>query len=218
MPTTGKSKEPSTSTKSAKPRQRGRDLSVDERREQVLETASELFYRHGYRSTSLNQIGEALGLTGPALYYYFTSKEEILFDIRDRIVRRSVEQVKALLDSDASPEEKLRNVLHEHILTLLSNVAPNVVFDRERGNLSPEREREIRDHEREYESLLRSLYSDGVELGQFRDIPPSLAVGVLLASCNWMHRFNMEARKLSPDEVADALCGLLADGYLVTDG
>jgi AcrR family transcriptional regulator len=47
-------------------------------RERILETALDLFIERGYEKTSLREIAERIGVTKPALYYHFASKEEIL--------------------------------------------------------------------------------------------------------------------------------------------
>lgn len=50
------------------------DAPVNNRREQILEIATDLFQK-GFRATSLDQVAAEMGVTRPALYYYFRSKE-----------------------------------------------------------------------------------------------------------------------------------------------
>src|SRR3974390_1968957 len=52
----------------------------DEKREAVLRTAVQLFLEQGYHRATLNEVAERLNITKPALYNYFGSKEEILFE------------------------------------------------------------------------------------------------------------------------------------------
>ena len=52
----------------------------DEKREAVLRTAVQLFLEQGYHRTTLNEVAERLNITKPALYNYFRSKDEILFE------------------------------------------------------------------------------------------------------------------------------------------
>lgn len=47
-------------------------------RERLLDVALDLFTRHGYEATSLQQIADQLGVTKAALYYYFPAKRDIL--------------------------------------------------------------------------------------------------------------------------------------------
>jgi AcrR family transcriptional regulator len=48
------------------------------RRQEILEIAVGLFARHGYHGVSMDDIGAAAGVTGPALYHHFAGKEAML--------------------------------------------------------------------------------------------------------------------------------------------
>src|SRR5688572_27287060 len=50
----------------------------DERPQELLDTALEIFSTRGYRATRLEQVAEAAGVTKGAIYYYFSTKEELL--------------------------------------------------------------------------------------------------------------------------------------------
>ena len=50
------------------------------RRELILEAAVELFHRHGYPATSVDDIGKAVDVSGPAIYRHFSSKEDLLVE------------------------------------------------------------------------------------------------------------------------------------------
>ena len=48
--------------------------------ELILEAAVELFHRHGYPATSVDDIGKAVDVSGPAIYRHFSSKEDLLVE------------------------------------------------------------------------------------------------------------------------------------------
>lgn len=50
-------------------------------RQRILDVAQELFARQGVRNTSLRQISDRLGITKPALYYHFASRDELIRSI-----------------------------------------------------------------------------------------------------------------------------------------
>ncbi|HBT17621.1 MAG TPA: TetR/AcrR family transcriptional regulator, partial [Firmicutes bacterium] len=56
----------------------------DERRNEILDTAEELFNMKGYDKCTVNDILKAVGIARGTFYYYFKSKEEVL----DAIVSR----------------------------------------------------------------------------------------------------------------------------------
>ena len=75
-------------------------------RERILETALELFAQNGYLGTSMNDIAGRLGFTKAALYKHYTSKQEIL----DRIVERMNEMDYERAESYEMPETEQRPI------------------------------------------------------------------------------------------------------------
>ena len=182
------------------------------RRDEIINVATRLFSEQGYAATSLDDIAVVIGFTKPAIYYYFASKDEILFEIHDRIVREALERLRAISTGPGSPRERLEKALESHVRTVLANVAANRVFDRERPELSEDRSRSIARRDREYERLLRDLYGQGVAEGSLRPLEPAVAVGALLGALNWPHRWYRPQRGLSVDELVGQLLSLLAGG------
>src|SRR5580698_9327869 len=57
---------------------RRRSSARPERRAQILATAAELFAHRGFHGVSIDELGAAVGVSGPALYRYFPSKDAML--------------------------------------------------------------------------------------------------------------------------------------------
>ena len=58
-------------------RQKAQTAGSDEKRERILRAAEALFDAQGYANTTIEQIGQQLGVTKPFVYYYFRNKQEI---------------------------------------------------------------------------------------------------------------------------------------------
>ena len=85
---------------------RKRQPRGDARKEQIVEAALELFAESGYRGTGLGALAEKVGVTTPALLYYFGTKERLL----RAVVARREEMEAASLSPAATPLDNLRNV------------------------------------------------------------------------------------------------------------
>lgn len=89
----------------AKADARRRQRRGDERRQQILDAAVELFSAKGYRSTGLAELAETVGMTNPGLLYYFGTKERLLLEVvaeRQRIEgeqREDLDPVTLTLDT-----------------------------------------------------------------------------------------------------------------------
>lgn len=128
------------------------------REQEILDAAAKLFFRHGFHNVGIDDIGQAVGISGPAIYRHFQSKDEILAtllnDAIDEIVRK------------AQPADDPRVEL-EHLLRAQSEFAVThtelvSVYTREDRELSePGRSlfhRRARHHEEHWIDLLKRCY------------------------------------------------------------
>ena len=187
---------------------------AEDRRREILEVAAQLFRARGYSATSLDEVAETIGITKAAIYYHFASKDEVLFEMHDRIVRDALVRVRTIVESDDSPVEKMTRILTGHLQTLLANLDANVVFHREVGFLPDERENEIRERERKHDLMIRRVYREGVGRGDFPDIDAAIAVNFLLGACNMTYRWYRPSGTVSPGGTVRAILALLERGYL----
>jgi AcrR family transcriptional regulator len=78
-----------------------RRLSADERRRQLFEVALRLFAERGYRSTTMDDIAEAAGVTKPLLYQHFNSKRALYLELVDSVAQ---ELLTAIAQATAAAE------------------------------------------------------------------------------------------------------------------
>jgi TetR/AcrR family transcriptional regulator len=90
---------------------RGRAAGYDDQREAILARAGELFARHGYHATSMNQVAEACGLSKATLYHYYRDKDALLVHIADSHVSRLRALVDEVLALRLKPEPQLRELV-----------------------------------------------------------------------------------------------------------
>ena len=177
------------------------------RRDQILEVAARLFGRRGYHATSMRDIGEAAGMLAGSLYAHISSKEDLLFEIVLRAANRFLDELTAIVATDASPEERLRRAMRAHVAVVASNVDASWAFHHEWKALSGERLEEIRGLRRRYERLWDQIV---------RDLPgaadPRFARLLVLSAANWTYTWYRPDGPLSPDEVADRFTDLLLAG------
>ena len=95
----------------------------ESRREQILATAAELFAARGFHGVSVAELGAACGISGPALYKHFPSKQamlaEMLASISERLLAVGRERVAA---SGGDPAAALRGLVDWHLEFALSRI------------------------------------------------------------------------------------------------
>jgi AcrR family transcriptional regulator len=76
-------------------------------REDILEKSIPLFAEYGYDGMSMRKVAKVVGVTVAALYYHFSDKEQLYLDVVEHACREKTEFLKAVLESDRPPWERL---------------------------------------------------------------------------------------------------------------
>lgn len=75
--------------------------------EEILDVAEELFMKQGYNDTSTRQIAKILEITQPNIYYHFKNKEEIYFQVMQRLANEVGKNLSELSAKESGFEEKI---------------------------------------------------------------------------------------------------------------
>jgi len=113
------------------------------RREMIVAAAARLFHERGYRGTSIEDIGAAVGMTGPAIYRHFASKEAILAELVVRSFERAERDVFAAVQGAKTPRDGLAEIVRRTVVHAIEETDLVALAEREGRNLSPELRRRI---------------------------------------------------------------------------
>ena len=120
------------------------------RREEILEIAVGLFASRGYHGVSMDDIGAAAGVTGPALYHHFAGKEAMLIAALAPVSGGLLEGGKARVAQHADPKLALESLVEFHVAFALANPAVIALHLHELDRLPEEPRRQIRRLQRLY--------------------------------------------------------------------
>jgi AcrR family transcriptional regulator len=179
------------------------ESSID-RREQILQAAQKLFADKGFRETNLNDVAVQLGFRRQAVYHYFQSKEDILYELIDRAGQAIATSAQPTLDADMPPAEKLAEVVRNHVRQLLTNIDVFRIQFSELFKLSGERADGLRRDMAAYVHSIAKVIKAGQKDGSFIDIPASTQALLILGMCNGTTDWYTGGRsRVSVDEIAD---------------
>jgi AcrR family transcriptional regulator len=120
------------------------------RRAEILDAAARLFAERGFHGASIEDLGAAVGVSGPAIYRHFSGKEalltEMLLDVSSRLHAGAAD----LVTVAATPLEALEALVRAHIAFSLGEPHLITVHDRELGNVPEPQRRQIRRLQRLY--------------------------------------------------------------------
>src|SRR5258708_8239790 len=76
-------------------------------KERLLNVATRLFARHGFEGTSVQDIVDAAGVTKGAMYHYYGSKDDLLYEVYHQVLTMQTSQLEQIAAGPRSPEERL---------------------------------------------------------------------------------------------------------------
>src|ERR1700752_5337098 len=106
----------------------------NERSDKILRAALLLFYERGFAGVGVDLIGEKAGVSGPAIYRYFSGKDEILMTLLDEAIDRVLMSTGGQFDD---PREELEHLVRGHIQRALDERELMSVWTRERTKIPP---------------------------------------------------------------------------------
>lgn len=182
--------------------------------EQISAVACRIFRERGYHATSMRVIAAALGWQPAALYYYYPSKEDLLFSIMETAVDTLTAYVREHVDRDASAPDQLRQAITAHVTLIAGHLDELSVFLHEMKSLEPRRREILQGKSARYEHIFRDIIQDGIRSGQIADVDPRLARYLILSACNWIYNWYRPDGSYRPGEIASGFSNMILDGLL----
>ena len=123
------------------------------RRDQILATAAELFAARGFHGVSVADLGAACGISGPALYKHFVSKDAVLAEMLVSISEELLAVGRRRVADGGDPVGALHGLVDWHVEFALRHRALIVVQDRDWESLPRDARERVRTLQREYVDL-----------------------------------------------------------------
>lgn len=134
----------------------------------ILAEATRLFAEKGFLGTSVQEIVDAAQVTKGALYYYYSSKDELLYEIYHRVIQKELATLERVMAMDLSPYDAVDALITDVMLTTAAHRDDVTIFLREMHRLSPEKLKAVRQDRRRYHVAFRGIIQKGQRNGDFR--------------------------------------------------
>ena len=133
----------------------------------VHRAALTLFAEQGYRSTTMADIGDALGIRGPSLYKHVSSKQDLLQHIMVTTMRELLDGQQGAIDAGDGPADQLRRMVEAHVRYHAAHREEAFVGNRELASLTPENRAIVLELRARYDHRLREVIEAGQRTGVF---------------------------------------------------
>jgi AcrR family transcriptional regulator len=161
----------------------------DRRLAEILSHATEVFCKKGYEGASMRDLSRASGMSLAGLYYYFESKERLLFLIQKHTFTTIVQRLKARLEGVSDPEQQIRIFILNHLEYFLANQAAMKVLSHEADALKNGFASEVTAIKREYYRICVGLL-DELKSDRGLQFSTRIAVLSLFGMMNWIYTWH----------------------------
>lgn len=176
--------------------------------------ARDLFYLRGFDAASMRDVAKGIHLTQAAIYYHFTSKDEILFSLIDAFTGQLHDLLQQTLHETGDPIEDLRRTVRAHILLTRTHFREIKLAIEDKKLLgSPYAER-VRLNESRIYALYRTRIEELVAAGICRDLNPSVVAFHTLAVINFIFQWYRPQGTLQLEDITEQTVELLYRGLL----
>jgi TetR/AcrR family transcriptional regulator, cholesterol catabolism regulator len=182
----------------------------DRRLAKILEHATAVFYKKGYEGASMRDLSRVTGLSLAGLYYYFESKEKLLYLIQKHYFTVVVERLRKRLEGLSDSEARVRAFILNHFEYFLAeNYKATKVLSKEDDVLKDDLGAEIVSLKRHYYHSCAELVED-FKREKGLEFNTRVAVLGLFGTMNWIYTWYNP--QVDPD--ADGLARQVGDIFL----
>src|SRR5246127_1890030 len=181
----------------------------DRRLSEILTHATEVFCKKGYEGASMRDLSRESGMSLAGLYYYFESKERLLYLIQKHTFATIVQRLKSRLEGVSDPEQRIRIFILNHLEYFLANQAAMKVLSHEDEVLKNGFGAEVAAIKREYYRICVGLL-DELKREHGLQFTTRLAVLSLFGMMNWIYTWHNPR----VDDDATSIAGQMADLFL----
>ncbi len=184
----------------------------ESRKDQVVQTAAELFRVRGYAATSMRDLATELGIEAASLYSHIKSKEEILRILCFGMAEKFMDSLDLVESRQSNYADQLRAGILGHIAVMADNLTASAVFMNEHRHLSDKYLRDFLLLRINYINRFKRIIERGIRTGEFKKVDTKLAVMTLFSSLNWMPHWYDPAGIIDPERLGNQLADMLIEG------
>jgi AcrR family transcriptional regulator len=190
-----------------------RTARYDKKLNDVLSASSALFARKGFERATIRDVSQATGMSLAGLYYYFKSKEELLFLIQFRTFDSICGKLREIISGEENPRTCLNRMINMHFEYFIRHMNDLKICSREIESLEGAFYQKVAEKRREYFELTQSIFENisGESDGSSSD--SRLAALYLFGTLNWIYQWYKPGRYPDAAEMARQLSGIYLQGF-----
>ena len=177
----------------------------------LTQVSIDLFMKHGYEATSVEQIANAAGITKSAIYYHVASKEELLTRAISSAISKLFEILKEPEAENGTPIDRLEHIIRRLVEIEFGYLKEIALLLRVRGTTKTERW--ALQQRREFDRQVQVLIALAQDAGEIRrDIDALTIDRLVFGMLTWIPEWYHEGHKIRPNTLVEAAISIIFQG------
>ncbi len=181
-------------------------------RQNIRQTAQKLFRERGYAAVGMRELAKEVGIEAPSIYNHYKSKDDLLREICFDIAAQFFKAFEEVDLNEKSATKKMRAAIKGHVSVIADNMEASAVFFQEWMFLEEPNLAQFKKLRHEYELKFRDIIDKGMKKGDFKTMNLKLVTFTIFSALNATYDLYKTSEKLSPDQIAEDIAGLLLKG------
>ena len=178
----------------------------------ILRHAALVFSGKGFQGASIRDISRSSGISLSGLYYYFESKQKLLYLIQLNAFTRILKRLEKKLSGVTDPFERLEILIANHLDYFLRHPLEMKVLSHEAEALEEPFRREVAEIKRRYYGIALGIFEELRGSGRVRRVNPRVAVLSLFGMMNWIYTWHNPKVDPRAERLAETISGIFLEG------
>jgi AcrR family transcriptional regulator len=183
----------------------------DQKRTAIREAATKLFAEKGFENVTTRNISSTAKISNAALYYYFDSKEELLYQILDEAMGKGLEQIHLIEKSNLSRKKKLSAYLRMHATSAVDYNKMKLLVENQKS-LSWQHQQALEKKQSKYVKKLVDILNELKREGELVDLDTKVCAFAFFGMVSWAYRWYDPQGKISPEQLSEIIHHIFTKG------
>lgn len=177
-------------------------MSKTNMKDTIKDVSIDLFHKKGYFASSINDIARAAGIQKSSIYYHYSNKEDILFDILKTTMIDLDAYLEKRLKGIEDTEERMRTAIYSHTLFHMERQKEVIISDSEIRGLTVDNYKAIIKMRDEYDKKFQSIIKKGINEGVFTENDHKILSYAIITMCTAVSIWFNQRGRLSKESIA----------------
>ena len=185
-----------------------------DRKALILKVATSLFAARGFEATSVRKIAGESGLSVPGMFHYFTSKEEILYEIMINFMEDVYSNITDIIESDNDPVRKLEQLCTCYVKKYTHHQEELAILNSEGKSLTPEHHKLFIRKQRIYVESMEQIISELAEKKIAKPLDYTVITFLFYGMVHWTTKWYDRNGDVSPEKLGEIVSEVFLHGVL----